>query len=66
VRAWRDGLELDPGTPQQRAVLAVLPPRVGGYVSAEDLVADVGSRAAQAGGGDGAELHLPAAQDAGR
>jgi DNA-binding SARP family transcriptional activator len=38
VRAWRDGREIDPGTPQQRAVLAVLLLRAGAHVSAEDLV----------------------------
>jgi DNA-binding SARP family transcriptional activator/Tfp pilus assembly protein PilF len=38
VRAWRDGEELDPGSPQLRAVLAVLLLRAGSYVSAEELI----------------------------
>jgi DNA-binding SARP family transcriptional activator len=38
VRAWRDGEEVDPGSPQLRAVLAVLLLRAGSYVSAEELV----------------------------
>jgi len=38
VRAWQDGSEIDLGSPQQRAVLAVLLLRAGAHVSAESLV----------------------------
>jgi DNA-binding SARP family transcriptional activator len=38
IRAWRDGVELDLGSPQQRATLAVLLLRAGAPVSAEELV----------------------------
>jgi DNA-binding SARP family transcriptional activator len=35
VRAWQDGSEIDLGSPQQRAVLAVLLLCAGAHVSAE-------------------------------
>jgi DNA-binding SARP family transcriptional activator/tetratricopeptide (TPR) repeat protein len=38
VRAWRDGADLELGTPQQRAVLAVLLLRRGRMATAEELV----------------------------
>jgi DNA-binding SARP family transcriptional activator/tetratricopeptide (TPR) repeat protein len=38
VRAWRDGSEIDLGSPQQRAVLAVLLLRAGEHVRAEELI----------------------------
>jgi len=38
VRAWRSGVEVDLGTPQRQAVMAVLLLRAGAYVSAEELV----------------------------
>ena len=38
VRAWRGGTELELGTPQQRAVLAVLLLRRGRMVPADDLI----------------------------
>lgn len=38
VRAWQDGSEIELGSPQQRAVLAVLLLRAGAHASAEDLV----------------------------
>ncbi|MDN3354641.1 AfsR/SARP family transcriptional regulator [Actinomadura sp. DC4] len=38
VRAWRDGVELELGTPQQRAVLTVLLLRRGRQATAEDLI----------------------------
>jgi DNA-binding SARP family transcriptional activator/tetratricopeptide (TPR) repeat protein len=38
VRAWRDGTELELGTPQQRAVLTVLLLRRGRRATAEDLI----------------------------
>ncbi len=38
VRAWRDEVELDLGTPQQRAVLAVLLLRRGRTATAEELI----------------------------
>jgi DNA-binding SARP family transcriptional activator/tetratricopeptide (TPR) repeat protein len=38
VRAWRDGTELELGTPQQRAVLAILLLRRGRTATAEELV----------------------------
>jgi len=39
VRAWRDGVELDLGSPQQRAVLATLLFRFGTHVTLDELVA---------------------------
>ena len=38
VRAWHDSVEVDLGSPQQRAVLAVLLLRGGAYTSVEELV----------------------------
>jgi DNA-binding SARP family transcriptional activator len=38
VRAWHDSAEVDLGSPQQRAVLAVMLLRGGAYISAEELV----------------------------
>ena len=38
VRAWHDGSEIDLGSPQQRAVLAVLLLRAGAHVPAEAVV----------------------------
>jgi len=41
VRAWRDGAELDLGSPQQRAVLAALLVRFGTHVTVAELVAAI-------------------------
>jgi DNA-binding SARP family transcriptional activator len=41
VRAWRDGVEIDLGSPQQRAVLAALLLRAGALVTLDELVAAV-------------------------
>ncbi|WP_083155964.1 ATP-binding protein [Mycolicibacterium moriokaense] len=38
LRVWRDGVELDPGPPQQAAVLALLLARVGQPTSTAELV----------------------------
>src|SRR3954447_13507326 len=38
VRAWRDGVELELGTPQQRAVLAVLLSRHGRSATTDELL----------------------------
>ncbi|WP_377309554.1 AfsR/SARP family transcriptional regulator [Phytohabitans flavus] len=38
VRAWRDGVEIDLGSPQQRAVLAILLLREDGQVSLDELI----------------------------
>jgi DNA-binding SARP family transcriptional activator len=38
VRAWRDGAEINLGSPQQRAVLAAMLLRAGAFISAEELI----------------------------
>ncbi|MFD1544572.1 AfsR/SARP family transcriptional regulator [Nonomuraea guangzhouensis] len=38
VRAWRDGIELDPGPPQQRAMLGLLLVRAGRSVTLGEIV----------------------------
>jgi DNA-binding SARP family transcriptional activator len=38
IRAWRDGAEIDLGSPQQRAVLAAMLLRAGAFISAEELI----------------------------
>jgi DNA-binding SARP family transcriptional activator len=38
VRAWRDGAEINLGSPQQRAVLAAMPLRTGAFIAAEELI----------------------------
>jgi DNA-binding SARP family transcriptional activator len=46
IRAWRDGAELDLGSPQQRALLALLLLRPGGLVTVDDIVEAVWGDAA--------------------
>jgi len=38
VRAWRDGAEINLGTPQQRAILAAMLLRAEAFISAEELI----------------------------
>lgn len=46
VRAWRDGTEIDLGSPQQRAILAILLLQAGTTASPEQLISAIWSGAA--------------------